>query len=414
MKFYFHFIVTHAGLLGFGFMANFFSGFGQTFFIGVFGGAMRADFGLSHGEFGLVYSLATLASALCFLWAGRQIDRLDLRFYVGLATGLYAVACLWIALMPAVAWMLVVGFALVRLSGQSLMTHIGGATMARYFGTSRGMAVSVAGLGLAAAEAVLPPVGVALLDGVGWRGTWFAIAVVLVAVLIPLAQWLLRDQRERERRFQEERASTLADQGERDWLLHEVLRDPAFYLVLPTIVFTPFMVTGLFFHQAHVVALKGWSLGLFATAFVVYAGASVLGMLAAGPMIDRFGARRVVPVLLGPLALGLMPLALSNHPAAAYAFMLGAGITNGTGTTLISALWAEMYGPLHIGSIRSVVWTLIVVSTAIAPVLFGALFDSGVSVEAIALACLGGALGASLLAGPLAGCSLIRPRRARR
>lgn len=400
MKFYFRFIAANAGLLGFGFMANFFSGFGQTFFIGVFGGALRADFGLSHGEFGLVYSLATLASAVCFVWAGRQIDRLDLRLYVALAASLYAVACLWIALMPAVAWMLVLGFALVRLSGQSLMTHIGGATMARYFDTSRGMAVSVAGLGLAAAEAVLPPAGVALLDGVGWRGTWFAIAVVLVVVLVPLGQWLLRGQPERERRFREERASSIADEGERDWLLREVLRDPAFYLVLPTIVFTPFVVTGIFFHQAHVVELKGWSLGLFATAFVAYAGASVLGMVASGPMVDRFGARRVVPVFLGPLVLGLIPLAVSSHPAAAYAFMLGAGVTNGMGTTLISALWAEMYGPLHIGSIRSVVWTTIVVSTAIAPVLFGALFDSGVAVEAIALVCLAGAIGASLLAGP--------------
>ncbi len=400
MKKYIQFITAHASLLGFGFMANFFSGFGQTFFIGVFGGALRTDFGLTHGSFGFVYSLATLASALCFIWAGRQIDRFDLRLYSAATAGLYVVACLWIALIPPVAWLLIVGFTLVRLSGQSLMTHIGGATMARYFVASRGVAVSIASLGLAAAEAVLPPAGVALLDGLGWRGTWLAIAVVLALVLVPLSQWLLRGQPERERRFQEERTASLGDEDERDWLLHEVLRDPAFYLVVPAIVFTPFVVTGIFFHQAHVVDLKGWSLGLFASAFVAYAAASVLGMAGSGPMIDRFGARRVVPVLLGPLAVGLLPLALSAHPAAAYAFMLGAGVTNGMGITLISALWAEMYGALHIGSIRSVVWTVIVVATAIAPVLFGTLFDAGITVEAIALACLAGAVVASLLAGP--------------
>lgn len=398
---YFRFIGANAGLLAFGFTANLLSGFGQTFFIGLFGGAFRTDFGLSHGEFGLVYSLATLTSAAGFVWAGRQIDRVDLRLYTGLTGGLYVVACLWMALTPTSAWLLFIGFTLVRLAGQSLMTHIGGATMARYFEAARGRAVSLGGLGLAAAEAILPPLGVLLLAVFGWRGTWLAIAILLGLVAIPLILWLLSDQPERERRFQERRAESLADAGERDWLLREVLRDPAFYLVLPTIVFTPFVVTGVFFHQAHVVELKGWSLELFASSFVLYASATVVGMLVSGPMVDRIGARRIVPLLLAPLALGLLALAQSNHPAAALAFMLGAGVTNGAGLTLISALWAEMYGASHIGSIRSLVWTVIVVATAIAPVLFGALFDAGVSVAAIAAACIVGAIVAAALAGPL-------------
>ncbi len=148
------------------------------------------------------------------------------------------------------------------------------------------------------------------------------------------------------------------------------------------------------------VELKGWILELFASAFVLYAAATVVGMLVSGPLVDRIGARRIVTLLLAPLALGLLALALSDNPAVALAFMLGAGMTNGAGLTLISALWAEMYGATHIGSIRSLVWTVIVVATAIAPVLFGALFDAGVSVEAIAAACLLAAIIAAFFAGP--------------
>ncbi len=398
MPLYRRFIATHASLLGFGFMANFFSGFGQTFFVGVFGQALRSDFGLSHTDFGLVYSLATLANAICFIWVGRQIDRLDLRVYTALACALYVVACLWIALTPTVAWMLLIGFALLRLCGQSLMTHIGGASMARYFTAARGTAISIASLGLAAAEATMPPAGVALLEGLGWRTTWLIIAVVVAIVVLPLGQWLLRGHGERERQLQAARAAEPTGQSGQDWRLREVLRDQSFYFVLPTILLTPLVVTGLFFHQAHVVALKGWSLALFATAFGVYAAASVLGMLASGPLIDRFGAPRVLTGLLAPLALGLLALAGSDQSAAAYAFMLGAGLTNGFAFTLISALWVELYGPRHIGSIRSVAWTAVVVSTAIAPILFGALFDAGVTVEAIAIACLAATVGAAGLA----------------
>ncbi len=80
--------------------------------------------------------------------------------------------------------------------------------------------------------------------------------------------------------------------------------------------------------------------------------------------------------------------------------MIGAGLTSGAGLNLLSALWAEMYGPEHIGAIRSVVWTVIVCATALAPVLFGLLFDAGVTIEAIAVGSLAGAGVCAILAGP--------------
>ena len=66
-------------LLTFGFAMTFSSSFGQTYFIALFSGEIRADLGLSHGNFGAVYSAATLASALILLKTGELIDRMDLR-----------------------------------------------------------------------------------------------------------------------------------------------------------------------------------------------------------------------------------------------------------------------------------------------------------------------------------------------
>lgn len=396
---YARFIAANARLLAFGFLLNFFSAFGQTFFIGVFGGALRTSFDLSHGELGLNYSLATLAAAGGFAWLGRWIDRVDLRLYAGLTCAVYVATCVFVAVMPALPALLFVAFALLRLTGQGLMSHIGVTTMARYFREARGRAVSVATLGFPAAEAVFPPAGAALLAAFGWRATWLAVGAGLAVMLVPLVLWLLRGHGERERRFRDAHAGEAGD-GERHWLLAEVVRDPHFYLVLPAVLLTPFTVTGLFFHQAHLAASKGWSLGLFASAFAVYAATSLAGTLLAGPLIDRYGARRLVALFLAPLAGALLVLALARHPGAAFAFMAGAGLTAGTGLTLLGALWAEMYGVLHIGAIRSLVWALVVAASAIAPMLFGHLFDRGVGVAAIAAACCVVAGAASLLAGP--------------
>ena len=58
------FLRTDPRLLVFGIVASAATSFGQTYFIALSGGEIRAAFDLSHGDFGAVYSAATLASAL--------------------------------------------------------------------------------------------------------------------------------------------------------------------------------------------------------------------------------------------------------------------------------------------------------------------------------------------------------------
>ena len=78
---YFDFIKKNWRFLGFGVSLNFFSSTGQTFYISIFGGEFRRDFGLSDGDFGFIYMIATLLSAVSLIWLGRLIDSMDLRYY---------------------------------------------------------------------------------------------------------------------------------------------------------------------------------------------------------------------------------------------------------------------------------------------------------------------------------------------
>ena len=72
------FLRQAAPALGFGFLLAFGSSAGQTFFISLFAGHLQAELGLSHGDFGGLYGLATLASAGALLWLGGLADRFDL------------------------------------------------------------------------------------------------------------------------------------------------------------------------------------------------------------------------------------------------------------------------------------------------------------------------------------------------
>src|SRR5829696_4010669 len=88
-------LVHHGRVIGLGFALTLLSSFGQTFFISLSGPDIRNTFGLTHGSFGLIYSVATLASGLLMIWVGSIIDRVNI--------GLYATAALLGLALAAVA-----------------------------------------------------------------------------------------------------------------------------------------------------------------------------------------------------------------------------------------------------------------------------------------------------------------------
>ena len=382
---YVRFAVENRRFLAFGFLVAFSSSFGQTFFVGVFGPELRAEFGLSHGDWSLVYMAGTLASALVLPWSGRLIDRLDLGvFTVAVCIGL-AAACFVTATAGHVA-MLVFAVFLLRQFGQGLMSHTSVTSMVRYFDANRGKAISLGSVGFAAGEAVLPFVAVLAIAAVGWRPTYAAAGVVMLVVVVPVALWLLKGHGERNQRHLEALASPAFEQAAgRQWTRTEVLRDPRFYVLLVGIEAPPLIVTGLFFHHLHLADVKGWTHGWITGNYVVYAVAALAAMLVAGRLVDRIGALRLVPLHLLPLGFGLVVVAAFDAPLWASLYLLAMGVTAGLAFTSVVAMWAEMYGVRNIGAIKSLVSATMVFASALGPPFMGVLIDAGVGMDVICL-----------------------------
>lgn len=384
------FVRADPRLLAYGLLLSFGSGFGQTYFIALFSGSIRGEYGISHGVFGAVYAAATLSSALALTWTGRWIDHIDLRRWTAAVVVLLAAACLAMALAWNMASLFVAIF-LLRQMGQGLMSHTSMTSQARYYTSARGRAVATAGMGFPLAEAVLPPAFILLALVIGWRDIWLVIAGGIVVFILPLALWLLRGHGAR---HQAHLAATRADAGEgggaangvRHWTRGQVLRDPRFYVLLPVILAPAFIATGIFFHQILLVEAKGWTIDLWASSFVAFAASNVAAALVFGVVIDRVGTLRALPVLLAPLGLGCLLLSVSGHASVVWGFMVLAGLTVGMATTFFGAFWPGVYGTRHIGAIRAVAVALMVFSSALSPVLMGALLDRGVAIESLTLA----------------------------
>ncbi len=363
---------------------------GSGYFVGLFNRDIRLEFGLSHAEIGLIFSVTTVASGPILIWLGRKIDEVDLRFYsvslcVGFAAGSFLLASS--ASLIAVG----VGIFLVRLIGDWLIVHTAVTSMARHFGAQRGRAMGLGAIGYAVGPAVFPVMAVLLMDWAGWRATWAGIGGGFLILVIPMVLWLLRGDGEAHRQFlkptaKDGRDSTVADP---QWSRRKVLGDGRFYLVMPIAIGLPFILSGFFFHQVHLVESKGWTLAWLASCFVGFAIGKVVMVLIAGPLIDKFGAIRLLPYYPLPMGLGLLALAVSDHPGVALVYLVGSGVSTGMWLITMGALWAEMYGVAHLGAIRSMAQAIFVLSVALVTVGMGWLLDLGVTFETIALASIG-------------------------
>lgn len=100
MRRYLQFVLEERRLLSFGLTFNFFSSFGQTFLISLFVPFFLTSFNLSNAGFGVLYSLATLSSAISLPFLGKWIDRLPLKRF----SLLVALALMMAAFTVSIAW----------------------------------------------------------------------------------------------------------------------------------------------------------------------------------------------------------------------------------------------------------------------------------------------------------------------
>lgn len=367
-----------------GFLLTFCSCFGQTFFIALFAGHLKADLAITDGQFGSLYTAGTLASATLLTWAGKFADRFTVRWLgVGAMAGL-ALSALAMASVASAGMLAFVLFGL-RFFGQGMLSHVAMTAMARWFNRKRGRAVSIAALGFPASEAAMPLIAVAVMGLVGWRLTWVAAAAALLLLAVPVLIALLQRERTPSDRPAAPENGVPAP-ARRDWTRAEVLKSRLFYALMPGVLAQPFIATGVFFNQVAIVEAKGWDLAWFAACYPVLAGVTVLSALVAGWLVDRFGARCLLPAFLLPLGVAILVLTYATSPYLLPVFMALVGLTFGSASTIQGALWAELYGTAHLGAIRAIATAGMVFSTALSPGLIGVLLDIGVPLEAQLLA----------------------------
>ena len=360
-------------LLG-GFLLTCFSGFGQTFYISVWGSEIRAAFDLSHGDFGLVYMVATIGSALVLPVVGRLVDYVSVATTSLIVISLLSIAAITMSQATTLP-MLFVSIFLLRLFGQGMMTHTAITAMGRWYASNRGKAVSIATIGHQFSEALAPTIFVFFAALYGWRESWLIAAAVLMLIALPAIYLLMRVERIPQSQL---KASSEQDARAKQWTRSEMLRDRNFWLTGIGVFSPAFIGTSIFFHQDYLIEINGWAPSLYYSSFAIMASTTVVVSLITGFAVDRWSAVQVLPFFMVPLGCSCLVLGGFSAPATIIVFMILLGVSYGMTSTLFGAIWPEVYGTRHLGSLRSVTVSLMVFMSAAGPGVTGTLIDFGV------------------------------------
>ena len=370
----------------FGFIFTFFSSFGQSFFLGLFNAPIRNELGITHGQFGNIYAIATIFSSILLIWVGKKIDEYQIIYYSFFVILLLFLSSLFFSLINSI-YLLAVGIFLMRFAGQGLMSHTATTTTSRFFERSRGRALSSIWFGLSTAEFILPVLITYFFLIYSWRTVWQGIAILIILflpfVILNTIKSINLDSREADLNPKNKKLKI------KSWRRRDVLKDYRFYIVSLNMLAMPWMATGVFVYQSFISDSKMWAVYTIPKAFMVYSITSIVTLFVSGFLVDKFTGRKLILYMNLPLLLAMLTLFKFNNEIFAYVFLGLIGVSNGLANILGSSTWAEIYGVKYIGSIKALTTAFMVFSTAFGTAIFGLLIDKGFSIENIAF--VGGA-----------------------
>lgn len=365
-------------ILSFG--TNFLSGFGQSFLLSLFTPYLLTHLKLSNSGYGLIYSSATLVSGLLIPYPGSRLDykspkRFILISFLGLA--IFSFSFSYIE-HPVHLWITILG---LRFFGQGMFSHISSTLISTRFTKNRGKALSIANLGFPASEAILPVVIVWMTSSMTVSVIWKIIGYTLIAFafFVPV---LLKDAKSED----ELTTSGLKIQ----FLEFKGIRSNTFWYYATPGIFPAFVFTALFLYHSVLLESRNLPFNLIAKGLVLFALTRLLGSLASGALVDKFGSKKLFPLYLAPLTLGLLILAYFKNETSFLLYLALGGLSQGAASTIMNSIWVELYGTESLAKVRSQMASLAVIGTAAGPFIFGLLIDYlfGIDGAVIVLAAL--------------------------
>lgn len=347
---------------------------------GVFLAALHDEHGWSRGTISAATTGYFLASGVCGVFIGRWVDRHGPRGLFAGGALLMAVALILIGRVTAL-WQLFLAYLLMAPAMSATSNIPVTWLLTRWFVRRRAQALSVAMSGISVGGMVLVPLSVAIIDRWGLDAATLVLAVMVVALILPIAALVIRP---------DPAAMGLAPDGDppapsptrftyngpvTDWTRREALRTRTFWVLVAAFSLGLAAQQAFLLHQISYLSGE-FGRGAASTVLSATAGASIIGRLALGTVSDRLDKRWMAAVCFAVQGLSVLVVLHTHALPVVYLATLLFGLTMGNSYIMLSLLGAECFGGPSFGAVFGLLSVFVMAGSAFGPLLAGMLADS--------------------------------------
>ena len=350
------------------------------------------DLGLDRASFSAVIALSLFLYGVFMPLAGLALDRFSVRLVTAVGTVVLVISLILTAMVRTFWEFAAVYGVLVPLGLAGTGPVIASGVVARWFSRRRGTALSVLGSASMTGMSLLVPAVTWLILTTGWRLTYVLIAGVVLALVMPLCLWVVRDS--------PESIGLMADgatmkPGAGPGLVErvsvsEALSTLAFWQLAGSFFTCGFSMSLLSAHGIPMLTDHGYTPMFASWALGVLGGSSIGFTVMLGALSDRLGRRPVLAAIYaGRVLIFAGFFLIRDNSVAILAVAVLGGITMAGTGSMTSALTADIYGRFSVSSIFGLIFLVHQTGAALGSALAGVMFErTGGYGAAFAVACL--------------------------
>ena len=388
LPFYYGWIVVAVAFVTIGIGANSRTAFSLLF------PPLLDETGWPRGLTAGIFSVGFLASIPLSAGIGWLIDRLGPGFVMPIGAWTVAVGLI-LATVAAAPWHLYLTLGGLVVGGSISLAFIGhGAFLPNWFSRRRGLAMGIAASGVGFGALPLFPWMQWILDNYGWRESCWLLALLLLAIVLPINLLLprrhpselgLRPEGEeaREGGNPDDPTSSVTGHPSRtgvEWTLSGALRDARYWYVWSAIFCALFAWYCIQVHQTRFLIDVGFSPTTAAWALTLVGVTGIVGLIGIGHLSDRIGREWGWTAACGGYVICYALLLVLEHvPSAAlmYVMVAAQGFLGYGIASLYGSVAADLFQGPRFGTIFGTLSLGAGLGAAAGPWVGGVVFDFG-------------------------------------
>jgi MFS family permease len=368
---------------------------------GVFVAAISEDMNWSRGAIQVGVSIMILIAVITAPTVGWLIDRYGARRIALISLPLFGITLSGMSLVTDQIWTFYAGWTVMSIFAAGTLPITWTKVVNGWFDDFRGMALGLTLAGTGIAATLAPSYVVWLIDIMGWRNAYVALAFTVMAISLPSVYLLFKEPAESQSGKVNQIDAAISKQHlmATGLSVKEALKGYRFWVLSISLLLVAASISGVITNFVPLLTDKGLSFA-DAARYAGLIGVSVIGgRLVAGFLMDRLWAPMIAAIFLCMPCLAAFILTTGNiSPMLLGLSALIVGLAAGAELDLMAFLVSRYFGLKHYGALYGGIYIFFSIGAGLAPAMFGWTYDMFGHYQAVLyMAAISSMIGACLM-----------------